>query len=88
MTVYIFYTKGTPGFEVLERYSNELSGGPIGIAVELIEADSQHGVALAELYDIFDRPAMVLVDGNNAAVKTWIGEFPPAGDVRYMAGSV
>lgn len=63
-----------------QRRLNELQ-----VDSELIEADSPEGVAVTELYDLLNRPAVVLVRLDGVQVERWQGELPRPEDVSYLA---
>ena len=58
MIAYLFYTKDSPGEDEMQRLAEELRRSQVDS--ELVEADSPHGIALSENYDVVVRPAVVL----------------------------
>jgi hypothetical protein len=85
MTAYLLYTKDTPGERRMTQLSESLEHEQID--VELLDADSPHGIQLVETYDIMDRPAVLLLKTDGAPIKVWQGEdgLPTASELAYLA---
>ena len=83
MPVYLFYTKDTPGESQMRDLGEQLRHSQV--EYELIEADSEHGAALSENYDILARPAVVLAAGDGTLINQWQHELPSASDISYWA---
>lgn len=76
MKVTILHQSNTPAdreIDYLKRRLKEWS-----IAPELVEADSRTGVALTELYDAVDRPAVLVTSDDGQLVQMWQGKLPSA----------
>lgn len=88
MKVFLFYTLGSPDTRKLEELGERLSRERL--EVELVEADSPDGVRLAKLYDILERPAVVLANFDGSPVERWQGaaSLPQPGDVVYHAHKI
>jgi hypothetical protein len=83
MTAYLFYTKGSPHERQIQDLAEEL--GRRQVEVELVEADSSHGIQLSENYDVLARPAVVLAASDGSVINTWQEELPTPSDVSYWA---
>jgi hypothetical protein len=83
MIAYLFFTKDSPGEETMERLAEELRRAQVDS--ELVEADSEHGIALSQNYDVLARPAVVLATTDGTPVNQWQNELPSASDVSYWA---
>lgn len=82
MLAIIFYTKNSSHENEAQHFAVEL--GRRKIETKLLEADSQEGIRLGELYDITARPAVALTRVDGTLVERW-HQLPPAGDVSYLA---
>lgn len=67
----------------MQELAEELSR--LKVDNKLIEADSVEGSSLVELYDITNRPAVVLTRDDGVVVGRWIDILPPATDISYLA---
>ena len=83
MIAKIFYLKNSPGQAAAEEYARRL--GRLSVECELIDGDTPAGQAQTELYDLPDRPAMILVRDDGSPIQSWPHEFPPPSDVSYLA---
>ncbi len=85
MIAYVMYNKGTPAegaaTDLVERLGREQ------VEAQLLDADSPHGIQLAESYDILARPAVVLIKDDGTPLQVWQGEdgLPSPSDVSYLA---
>lgn len=87
MKVYLFYTLGSPDRQRVEDLGAKLTRERL--EVELVEADSLEGIRLTRLYDILERPAVVLANFDGSPVERWQGaNLPQPGDVAYLAHKV
>ena len=65
--------------ELKRRYNSDL---------ELISMDTVEGDRLAEVYDIWNFPAVVAVDSNGAPQKSWSdGQLPLLSELNYYLQS-
>lgn len=85
MTAYIFYSKNTPADRDIERFVYEL--GRLQVETKLVDADSVEGSRLTQVYDLMDRPAVVLARGDGTVVERWPHGLPLPGDISYLAHS-
>jgi hypothetical protein len=79
MNLRLFYTRNTPAdrdIDYLRRHLTDLE-----IETELVDADSREGAALCELYDLTQRPALLLTNADGRVIHQWQGTLPPAADV-------
>ena len=83
MTAFLFYTKDSPGERQMAALATEL--GHLKVESETIEADSRRGASLAELYDITNRPAIVLTAGDGTPIERWQQQLPTPTDISYLA---
>ena len=85
MVTYVLYNKATPGERLAEKLGDDLKKDQV--EVELIDADSAHGIQLAESYDIMGRPAVLLMKSDGAPVKVWQGEddMPSPSEIGYLS---
>ena len=79
MKVTILYTQNTPADREIEYLMKRLAS--VRILADLVDADSKEGVAVAELYDVMARPAVVVTDSAGRLVQKWQSELPRAEDV-------
>jgi hypothetical protein len=83
MIAYLFYTKDSPGEDEMQRLAEELRRSQVDS--ELVEADSPHGIALSENYDVVVRPAVVLATTDGTQINQWQHDLPGASDISYWA---
>ena len=85
MVIYVLYNKATPGERIATQFEDSLKREQI--EVELLDADSPHGIQVAETYEIMGRPAVLLITSDGAPVKVWQGEdgMPAVSEVAYLA---
>jgi hypothetical protein len=76
MNVRIFYTPNTPADRDIDYLCRRL--GELNITPEKVDADSREATAICELYDIVQRPAVLVTDGDGGVVQEWQGELPTA----------
>ncbi len=82
MVTYIFSNRNTDGERQAEQLGKELDLRKVGY--ELIDADSARGIALAELYDIMARPAVVLAGPEGGMIEKWEHTWPAPSDIAYQ----
>ncbi len=85
MVTYVLYNKGTLGERIATQFQDRLKLEQI--EVELLDADSPHGIEIAETYDVMARPAVVLMKSDGAPMKVWQGEdgMPNVSEFAYLA---
>ena len=79
MNLRLFYTRNTPADRDIDYLQRRLA--ELKIEPELVDADSRDGADLCELYDIQQRPALLLTDSDGRVVQQWVGELPLASTV-------
>lgn len=86
MNLRLFYTRNTPSSHTIDYLRRRLA--ELDIRFELIDADSRNGIELCELYDLMQRPALLLTGGDGQVIHQWQGTLPPATDVSgyYRTG--
>jgi hypothetical protein len=83
MIAYIFYTKDTPADRDIQHFTAELER--LQVQTKMIEADSREGIELGELYDVMQRPSVVLVRDDGSTVERWQGDLPLVSEVSSLA---
>ena len=85
MTIYVLYNKETSGERIATQFVETMKRDQI--EVELLDADSPHGIQVAETYEIMGRPAVLLITSDGAPVKIWQGEdgMPAPSELAYLA---
>jgi hypothetical protein len=83
MKAYLLYKQNSPQEREVTRFGEQLKR--LQVDVELLEADSREGQAVAQLYDLTGRPAVVLASIDGAMVERWQNTLPLADDVSYLA---
>jgi hypothetical protein len=85
MIAYVLFNKDTPGERLAAGFNDRLKAEQV--ASELLDADSPHGIQIAESYDIMGRPAVILLKNDGAALQIWQGEddLPSPTEVAYLA---
>ncbi|TAK88852.1 hypothetical protein EPO04_01915 [Patescibacteria group bacterium] len=75
MKVTLLFTKSTPADRHIDYLVRKLEREE-GITVDLLDADSRDGIALAELYGVMQRPAILVTDGDGSLTAKWESELP------------
>jgi len=85
MLAYVLYNKDSENERLATELVKRLEGERV--ATELLDADGPRGVQLAGHYEIFGRPAVLLVRDDGAPVQVWQGldSLPSPADVAYLA---
>jgi hypothetical protein len=81
MKVHLLYTKNTPADRDIAYLQRRLAERQI--TPELLDADSRAGIALASLYDVTARPALVVTADDGRLMQKWQGSLPSAEEVNY-----
>jgi hypothetical protein len=81
MNAYLFYHPGTPADRDIEYLQRQLAERQIEL--QLQDANSRDGAALAELYDLTGRPAVLVTGSGGQLVQQWQGELPSADEIAY-----
>ncbi len=83
MRVYLFTSPDSSQARRVDQFAAELAS----YQVDPIRVDdsSAEGTGLVELYDVVDRPAVVVTTDDGQMVQRWLRELPLAGDVSYWA---
>jgi hypothetical protein len=79
MEAKIIYKKGTPADRDIEWITRKLD--EVRAPYRLIDADSREGAALTELYDMLDRPVIIVTRSDGSLVASWQGSLPPVQDI-------
>jgi len=58
-----------------------------GSEVANLEWDSEEAKTLAQLYDIYSVPAVLVTSDSGLFIELWQGEVPSVSDVRYKANN-
>lgn len=77
MNVTVLYTRNTPADRHIEYLQRKLQEEE-RIEAKLLDADSRDGIALAELYGIMQRPALIVTGDDGKLAAKWEGELPIA----------
>ncbi len=81
MRAYLFFTKGESSQAAAERLTEVLTKDRVEVIN--LDADSIDGDRLTALYDITQRPAVVVPRDDGQMVHRWLGHLPAAGDISY-----
>lgn len=85
MRAYLFFSQGDGTQDRVETLQAELKNRQVE-AISL-DGDSVQGSPILELYDITQRPAVVVTRDDGQMVHRWLGMLPDAGEVSYYAHS-
>ncbi len=80
MKLTLLYKLNTPADRDIEYFKRKLD--EIRIPLNLVDADSQEGAALTELYDAVDRPALILTDIDGRLQQIWQKDLPPISEIQ------
>ena len=56
-----------------------------GIEVEVLDKDEPTGSAVANVYDIYSTPSVLVTMENGTVTGSWIGSIPPEADIVAAA---
>ena len=85
MVAYVLYNRDSenerPAADLAKRLKDEQ------VQAELLDADSSRGIQMAENYEVFARPSVVLVKDDGTPIEVWQGleGLPSPADVAYLA---
>jgi hypothetical protein len=83
MIVTLLYEPNAPSAQNVEQLTRSLDASQV--KYRLLDANSVDGSALAELYDVIRRPAVVVTQEDGQLVRLWQGNLPSADDLGYTA---
>jgi hypothetical protein len=83
MIVTLFYDHSQPVINKLKELSRSLDA--TRVMYRSIDADSEEGAVLSELYGIMRRPAVLVTQEDGALVQLWQNHLPSADEVAYSA---
>jgi hypothetical protein len=85
MKVYVIYNRATAEERLATDLADRLTREQLD--VELLDADSAHGIQLVESYDVLGRPAVMLLKTDGSPIRIWQGreDLPTPSDVSYLA---
>lgn len=86
MNVTILYTANTPADRDIEYIKRKLTDERI--EPRLLDADSREGIALTELYEVMQRPAILVTDRDGRLAQKWQGMLPPVQEIRNAYHSI
>ncbi len=85
MITYLLYNRRTMGERQMQELAKRLE--PHQVHAELLDADSLRGIQLAEHYEIFARPAVMVVRDDGSPVQLWDNpeQLPSPTEISYLA---
>ncbi len=82
MKVLVLYKPQSEHSRATEAFHDDFSKVYPDIMLDLMDVDSVEGVTKAELYDILEYPAIMIISNDGQLIKAWIGTgFPSSGEV-------
>ncbi len=89
MKVVILYRQKSEHARLVETFIHDFQKRYNAGSLEVLDADSQEGVATAELYDIVSYPAIIALRDDGSVLKSWSDEMLPLMDeVAYYVTSL
>ena len=76
----ILYRQNTDHTSVVETFVRDFKYRHVTSRVEVIDADSREGIAMASLYDIMSLPAILALRDDGSVLQMWQGEMLPLMD--------
>ena len=55
------------------------------VSYQLVDVDSPTGVAQSELYELTQRPAVLITEDDGRLIQAWQGVLPTADEIGYSA---
>ncbi len=83
MIVTLFYDESQPAIRKVQDLSRALDASRV--QYRSIDADSEEGAAIGELYGIVRRPAVLVTQEDGTLVQLWQNHMPSADEVAYSA---
>lgn len=81
MKLLVFYRTQSEFATPVESFLRDLgSERDVSDKLEVIDPDSREGTTKAQIYDIMQLPALIVVDDFGSIVHSWIGEHLPMTD--------
>jgi hypothetical protein len=77
MKVVILYRPESEQARAVETFMHDFKARNAGIKVEVVDVDSRDGIAMASLYDVMQKPAILAMADDGSLLKYWIGEDLP-----------
>ena len=84
MKIYIIRGEASPAAREINYLVKQLESVRTR-GVHLVDADSREGIAICELYDVLQRPSVVVTDDDGKEIQSWHGQIPAVPDVRFWA---
>jgi hypothetical protein len=84
MKVVILYRPKSEHAREVETYIHDIEAIHGVHKPDTVDVDSVEGTVMAELYDILDNPAILVLDDTGALLKAWVGTpLPLIDQVAY-----
>ncbi len=86
MKLLVLYKPKSEHARTVEEYTNDFSRLHHRYTIELMDAESVEGVQTAQLYDIWDFPALLAMASDDSLLHSWSGALLPTMDeiVSYL----
>ncbi len=82
MRLTILYRPDSEHARATETFIHDFQARNPAIRLDILNVDSREGIAMASLYDIMQRPAILALAGDGRLLKYWEGpELPLMDDV-------
>jgi hypothetical protein len=77
MKVLVLYRPNSEYGRVVEDFIHEFQHRYDGTSLEVLNIDSRDGIAVADLYDIMEYPAILVLQSDGRLQKSWLGGSLP-----------
>lgn len=85
MKIYLIYRPRSEHGRAVEDFARDFIRVQPTRSVELMNIDTRDGMAMAELYDITQYPAILAVRNDGQLLKSWSGSLPLMDELAYYA---
>lgn len=77
MKLVVIYKAQSEHGRATEEFLREIGGRMSGEQARVVDPDSREGATIAQLYDIWQYPAVIVTQENGAMQMMWLGEPLP-----------
>ena len=85
MKIVVLYRPNSEFARVTEDFIRDYQAQEGDRAIEVVDVDSRQGIAMMELYDVMQPPAIMAVQDNGSPQKVWVGQLPLMNEVASYA---
>lgn len=86
MKIKFLYNPNSDHARLVDDYAREFGFRYPDFTIQMLSTETRDGADLAELYDIVQYPAVMVVDNDSRVAKVWQGsQLPVMDEIAYYA---